>query len=380
MSFLTPSVHDQSYFFPPVHLPPPKPSSSTSASTTEHASSDPRPQHPMATPHLHKLSNFVNLLKRSTGATIALCWGAIRIAAVVEDQSVVPPLVDLGKGVVGVVCAGGLVWGVVALGDTAEGSDRVDVEGKWRAVWRWWRDRAGRGGGERRGQMEMEGTMTFTAEGESVFLQDEPEAGRPRIPPPRAQTPQPAIPRRSSDERQTQTRPTLPTLAFPLTQNANSVEAEQPIIPPSQTQSTERFLSFEDICSSNSSPSRRGRDATSTYTSKTSSHPNIHQANLRHRPKPHTSHLFDEHLSGLLGPSPMPSRYWASKGWKHFTGTGFYKHQQKLEGVSEWSNPGSSRSLEEVMRSVEELGERGKWEEDGRDKQGDVLNEFELRC
>ena len=76
----------------------------------------------------------------------------------------------------------------------------------------------------------------------------------------------------------------------------------------------------------------------------------------------------------------MPSRYWASKGWKHFTGTGFYKYQQKLEAVGEWSNPGSSRSLEEVMRSVEELGERGKWEEDGRGKQGNVLNEFELRC
>ena len=51
----------------------------------------------------------------------------------------------------------------------------------------------------------------------------------------------------------------------------------------------------------------------------------------------------------------MPSRYGASKGWKHFTGTGFYKYQQKLEAVSEWSNPGSSRSLEEFVRGVKEL-------------------------
>ena len=62
----------------------------------------------MATPHLHKLSKFVNLLKRSTGVTIVLCWGAICIAAVVEDRSVLPPLVDLGKG----GCGGYVRWGL----------------------------------------------------------------------------------------------------------------------------------------------------------------------------------------------------------------------------------------------------------------------------
>ena len=350
MSFLTPSVHDPSYFFPPVHLPPPKPSSSTSASTTEHASSDSHPQRLMAAPHLHKLSKFVNLLKCSTGATIALCWGAIGIAAVVEDRSVLPPLVDLGKGVVGVVCAGSLIRGVVALGDTAEGSDRVDVEGKWGAVWRWWRDRAGRGGGERKRQMEMEGTMTFTAEGESVFLQDEPEAWRPRIPSPRVQTPQPTIPRRSSDERQTQTCPTLPSFAFPPAQNVNSAKAEQSSTPPLQTQPTKLFPLFEDAELSISSPLSHQQHT--RHASSSSSHPHIHQPIARHRPNPHTSHILDENPSGLLSPSSMPPRQSTFQEWKHFTGTGFYKHQQKLEAVSEWSNPGSSRSLEKVMRGL----------------------------
>ena len=70
--------------------------------------------------------------------------------------------------------------------------------------------------------------MTFTAEGESVFLQDEPEAWRPRIPSPRAQTPQPTIPRRSSDERQTRTRPLyLRSLSLPFKMSTPSKQSDQ---------------------------------------------------------------------------------------------------------------------------------------------------------
>ena len=195
--------------------------------------------------------------------------------------------------------------------------------------------------------------MTFTAEGESVFLQDEPEARRSRIPSPRAQTPQPAIPQRSSDERQTQTCPTLPAFAFPSAQNVNSAKAEQLNTPPLQTQPTELFRLLEDAESSTSSPSSHQQH--NQYASSSSTYPHIHQPIARHRPNPHTSHILDEHPSGLLGPSPMPPRRSALQGWKHFTGTVFYKYQQKLEAVNRWSNPGSSRSLEEVMRGVEEL-------------------------
>lgn len=48
----------------------------------------------------------------------------------------------------------------------------------------------------------------------------------------------------------------------------------------------------------------------------------------------------------------MPPRRTASSEWKNFTGQGFYKAQQKLEAVKEWSNPGSRRTFEEVMRDV----------------------------
>ena len=54
----------------------------------------------------------------------------------------------------------------------------------------------------------------------------------------------------------------------------------------------------------------------------------------------------------------MPPRRATQPEWKQFTGQGFYKYRQKLETVSEWSNPGSSRRLEEVMLEVERRDER----------------------
>ena len=88
------------------------------------------------------------------------------------------------------------------------------------------------------------------------------------------------------------------------------------------------------------------------HTTSSSSHPNTHQLATPHRSYPHTSHLSDEHSSGLLGPLPTPQRQLASPEWKHLTGTEFYKYQQKLKTISELSNPGNSGNLEEFMRGL----------------------------
>lgn len=56
----------------------------------------------------------------------------------------------------------------------------------------------------------------------------------------------------------------------------------------------------------------------------------------------------------------MPPRRIGPQEWKNFTGVGFYRYQQKLKAVGEWSNPGSSGSSEEVMQRVEDPEERGR--------------------
>lgn len=41
------------------------------------------------------------------------------------------------------------------------------------------------------------------------------------------------------------------------------------------------------------------------------------------------------HASGLLGPSPMPTRHSNANEWSNLGGKGFYRYQQKLEAASE---------------------------------------------
>ena len=156
--------------------------------------------------------------------------------------------------------------GSCCAGDTAEGSDRVDVEEKWGAVWRWWRDRAGRGGGERKGQMEMEGTMTFTAEDEPVFLQDEPEAQRSRTPETRMWTPQSTTPLtgQSPQEWRTPDRPAVPIFRFLPAQDVHTAEAEHRNSPSSPTESTEPIPPFEGTRLPNLLPSNHEEYITSS--------------------------------------------------------------------------------------------------------------------
>ena len=67
---------------------------------------------------------------------------------------------ELGNGLLGAVCAGGIIVGVVALDGVADGVD-AGVESAWGKVWRWCEDRVGRGEGE-----EMQ-------EGEEMVIDEE---------------------------------------------------------------------------------------------------------------------------------------------------------------------------------------------------------------
>ncbi|KAF9701551.1 hypothetical protein EKO04_001117 [Ascochyta lentis] len=68
-----------------------------------------------------------------------------------------------------------------------------------------------------------------------------------------------------------------------------------------------------------------------------------------------SSSSYDTHASGLLGPSPVPPRRTAAPELKHFTGQGFWKHQQKLKAAEKWSSTGrGGRSFEEVLTDVVE--------------------------
>jgi hypothetical protein len=63
------------------------------------------------------------------------------------------------------------------------------------------------------------------------------------------------------------------------------------------------------------------------------------------------------HRSGILGESPMPPKF------KHFSGTGFSKHSEKLRVVSEWASPGTSISLRDVKNVPSVLPEKRASEE-----------------
>jgi hypothetical protein len=52
------------------------------------------------------------------------------------------------------------------------------------------------------------------------------------------------------------------------------------------------------------------------------------------------------HRSGVLGESPMPPKF------KHFSGDGFNKRQEKLKAVAEWASAGTSISLQGVRKNV----------------------------
>jgi hypothetical protein len=335
MSFLSPpSVRGPSYYFPstqPNH-PLPAPTPSAEAKTNDESP----PPIPTVSPlapksSLHRIyttfqhaAQIVNYIRIDPGLPIASVFAALGVVSVVEDPSLMPGFGEIGYGVVGVVCAGGFVRGVLALEDAGKAVD-VDVEGIWGEMWRWCRDRVfwdgGGGGGEEGGEVER--TMMFSPDGScSVFLQDALEAQRPTtLPPPQSN---------SISLQQTPTRP------------ASSVV----VLPP-----------FENIPPLDSPPLTRRHEY--AYTTSLTQLSPYHPTSCR-RTDQNTSHVLNEHPSGLLGPSPMPSRHIDPQEWKNFTGMGLYKYQQKLEAVGEWSNLGNSRSFEEVMQRVEDV--------EGRDK------------
>jgi hypothetical protein len=264
-------------------------------------------------PERRTLARLITAIKHHAGTSLAVVTSAIGLAAVLEDPASLMQLTELGNGLVGLVCAGGMILGFVVLDGVADGVD-AGVESAWGTVWRWCGNWVGRsGGGHAEGE---EGVVVFGAEGTAVGLRDAVARERTEMEDVMSQS-------------QGKERPALPDFTFPPLPNTPSPLTQEV-----------------------------------TYTS-SSSQPTLQYPTPRRRPDHNTQELqhsqtyaTGNHASGLLGPSPMPHRR-TSADWQHFTGDGFHRREQKLRAVGQWSNMGRrDRTFDEILREVEEMDER----------------------
>lgn len=139
---------------------------------TPAASSQPSHEAPLdlPPPHPRTLSpRLIEALTHHAGTQFAVAMSAIGLTAVIEGPSCLLKLSELGNGLLGAVCAGGIIVGLVALDRVAD-SVNAGVESAWRKVWRSCKDRAGRGEGIEKRREEEE--MVFDEEGIMTFLQE----------------------------------------------------------------------------------------------------------------------------------------------------------------------------------------------------------------
>jgi hypothetical protein len=117
----------------------------------------------------HEAPRLIEALIHHAGTQFAVAMSAIGLTAVIEGPSCLLKLSELGNGLLGAVCAGGIIVGLVALDRVAD-SVNAGVESAWRKVWRSCKDRAGRGEGIEKRREEEE--MVFDEEGIMTFLQE----------------------------------------------------------------------------------------------------------------------------------------------------------------------------------------------------------------
>lgn len=284
--------------------------------------------------HAGEIISYIHL---NPTLPLASALALLGLVAEIEQPGFILRPTELSIGLVAAFCAGGVIFSVLALDQVGGDSNwLVKIEGCWGATWRWVQDRyTERGKGEEvMGEEEGEATMMFGKSGTSVFLQDTPLRTRPTTPLPQMSEPAQgdSTPQQASEGTSPQNTPAL----------SGSLIFEYPPV--------------HGVTPMNSPPSPHRQEH--VYASSSSTQPSLRQPTPRraHFEPPESLHISplreNNHASGLLGPSPMPPRRTASNEWKNFTGQGFYKYQQKLEAVNEWSNPGSRRTFEEVMRGV----------------------------
>lgn len=247
---------------------------------------------------LTDLLNFVS----DNCAILAVAWCAIGAAGVIEDPSTLPQLPEVGAGLVGALCAGVVVYIVLVLDREAERRwPEERLEGSWGRVWCWVRDLRGGTAGE------VEVTSMFNDKGRSVFLLDESERRDPEVSmqectpvgeASRIQAPLdclPAIksPKRTSDCPILHESRSHPHILSQLAKTSSSPR-QYPISRP---------VNYESICQH--SDLQHGAD----------------RATPRRPVRRSTSPPRNDHPSGLLGPSPVPTHY-AVPSWKHFAGQG----------------------------------------------------------
>ena len=286
-----------------------------------------------------ELINFISLNPRLLLASVFAILG---IAAEIEQPGFFPRLKELGIALVAIVCGSSVVINALALERLSEGA-QFGIDEVWSVMWRWICDVISdeeRIVGEDENRQAEEVTMMFSKGGTSVFLLDTPNRHRAGT---TIQTPLAAIipqqlsgsdiPRETLNQSRSPFFP-LPSVAFP--QSCNSPPSlhrqEHETIPiPSTQKPLHHFITLREA----------GIDVSGLLVEE------------------------ETHASGLLGQSPMPSHSTVPNQWKNFSGKGFYKYYQKLEAVSKWQNPGSSRSFEDVPKNIESMDGRNQEREDG---------------
>lgn len=115
---------------------------------TPMASEPPAPQSPLdlLPPQRRTLPRLIPAIKRHAGTFVAVVSCTIGLAAVFEDPTSLLQSSELCNGLFGLICAGGIIVGVVALDSVAAAVDER-AERMWGKVWRWCGDRVQRGEG-----------------------------------------------------------------------------------------------------------------------------------------------------------------------------------------------------------------------------------------
>ncbi|KAH6644406.1 hypothetical protein C7974DRAFT_439727 [Boeremia exigua] len=297
----------------------------------------------------HGLLGLLDLVRRNTTRITTLTSISIGVIAMIEDPTCIPRLDELGIGIVATVCAGVVIYGVVGLNRRGEriGWDGEGFEDAWGWVWRWTLDKLPGAGKDTEGDKgEADTTMMFDKDGNSVFVLDQPERSNLATP----------IPKRDSARENAATPSLTPTIGL------SHKALDRPALPEFKVPS----IPGPRPMPSTPSSCRQDRGLTSSFSqSPTLSYSMVQHQLDRTTQSPVSYNTLPEinHASGLLGPSPMPSRY-AIPEWKHFTGQGFHKHHQRQGAVARWLISGSSRSLEETTREIERIDEQDGGKED----------------
>lgn len=287
--------------------------------TTTPSASDPSVHEtPSTSPPAQRytLLDLIHITEEHASTSIAAILGALGLAAIIENPTVLLQHNELTNGFFGLICAGGVVVGVLAIDGVARETG-VDVEGAWGMIWRWAKDCVCDERGEEQGADEV---AMFDTEGNSVFLREV-----------LSETPKGHV--------------TMEMEGTSLTMSASTFSP----LPRTRV-----------MASPPSTPKREFTD-TSTSLQPPLQYPMpLHRADHDKNGLSLTQTYTDgHHTSGLLGPSPMPPRRTGPE-WQHFTGQGFDRHRKKLEAVSEWSHPGrQNKTLGEVKKELEEVDDEG---------------------